>query len=59
MSFRVYLSPRKIGFDQSKTKKKKLIKAFQKKGERKDKGKAFFLKKIFLKCIINHFMSAA
>ena len=47
MSFRMYLSPSKVGFDQSKTKKKKkLIKAFQKKGERKDKGKAFFKKNI-------------
>ena len=44
----MYLSPSKVGFDQSKTKKKKkkLIKAFQKKGERKDKGKAFFKKNI-------------
>ena len=47
MSFRMYLSPSKVGFDQSKTKKKKkLKKAFQKKGERKDKGKAFFKKNI-------------
>ena len=35
MSFRMYLSPSKVGFDQSK-----------KKGERKDKGKAFFKKNI-------------
>ena len=51
----MYLSPSKIGFDQSTTKK---IKKFQKKGEGKDKEKAFF-KKSILKNVINHIMSAA